>query len=556
MLRSLHIRNYILIDSLDITFPEGLIIITGQTGAGKSILLGALSLLFGVKADASMLSEGAPSCVVEAEFDGVDDGVRALLAEEDVEADGESLLIRRVVSASGRSRSFVNDMPVQVNLLQRLSPRLVDIHSQHKSLLLSDKDFQLSVLDGFAGNAGDLKECRQVWGQLRQVRAQIESLRDKLSRAESEREYNESQLRQLEAAHLVSGELESLEEEHKGLANAEQIMKGLSAASEVLSPSDGETRGVTASLKEAQKQLEHIARFLPGLPEISSRLESSRLELEDVASELDGLLAKVDLSPERLLAVEERMSLIYSLLKKHSCATVEELIALRDSLSESVDGTAALEDRILELEKQERDFLGQYGEICARLSDARHKAAPGLSASITESLHFLELDRAVFEVSVEDGNQGPDGADKVRFLFSSTGKGLMDISKVASGGELSRIMLCLKAKMAEFSGMPTLVFDEIDTGVSGSVADRMGQMICSMGRNMQVFSITHLPQVAAKGDAHYMVEKSINPDGRTLSSIRRIDGRERVMEIARLLSGASITPAAVANAETLLNEGH
>ena len=415
MLRSLHIRNYILIDSLDITFPEGLIIITGQTGAGKSILLGALSLLFGVKADASMLSEGASSCVVEAEFDGVDDGVRALLAEEDVEADGDSLLIRRVVSASGRSRSFVNDLPVQVNLLQRLSPRLVDIHSQHKSLLLSDKDFQLSVLDGFAGNAGDLKECRQVWGQLRQVRAQIESLRDKLSRAESEREYNESQLRQLEAAHLVGGELESLEEEHKGLANAEQIMEGLSAASEVLSPSDGETRGVTASLKEAQKQLEHIARFLPGLPEITSRLESSRLELEDVASELDGLLAKVDLSPERLLAVEERMSLIYSLLKKHSCATVEELITLRDSLSESVDGTAALEDRILELEKQERDFLGQYGEICARLSDARHKAAPGLSASITESLHFLELDRAVFEVSVEDGNQGADGADKVRF---------------------------------------------------------------------------------------------------------------------------------------------
>ena len=556
MLRSLHIRNYILIDSLDITFPEGLIIITGQTGAGKSILLGALSLLFGVKADASMLSEGAPSCVVEAEFDDVDDGVRALLAEEDVEADGESLLIRRVVSASGRSRSFVNDLPVQVNLLQRLSPRLVDIHSQHKSLLLSDKDFQLSVLDGFAGNAGDLKECRQVWGQLRQVRAQIESLRDKLSRAESEREYNESQLRQLEAAHLVGGELESLEEEHKGLANAEQIMEGLSAASEVLSPSDGETRGVTASLKEAQKQLEHIARFLPGLPEISSRLESSRLELEDVASELGGLLAKVDLSPERLLAVEERMSLIYSLLKKHSCATVEELITLRDSLSESVDGTAALEDRILELEKQERDFLGRYGEICARLSDARHKAAPGLSASITESLHFLELDRAVFEVSVEDGNQGSDGADKVRFLFSSTGKGLMDISKVASGGELSRIMLCLKAKMAEFSGMPTLVFDEIDTGVSGSVADRMGQMICSMGRNMQVFSITHLPQVAAKGDAHYMVEKSISHDGRTLSSIRRIDGKERVMEIARLLSGASITPAAVANAETLLNEGH
>ncbi len=556
MLHSLHIRNYILIDSLDITFPEGLVIITGQTGAGKSILLGALSLLFGVKADASMLSEGASSCVVEAEFDSLDDGIRTLLSEEDVETDGDSLIIRRVVSQSGRSRCFVNDQPVQVGLLQRLSPRLVDIHSQHKSLLLSDKDFQLSVLDAFAGNGENLKECRRLWGQLRQLRASIASLRETLSKAESEREYNESQLRQLEAARLVSGELESLEEEHKSLANAEQIIDGLSAASEAFSPSDAESDGVTALLKDAQKQLEHIAQYLPDLPDLVSRIESARLELEDVSSELDVLLSRVDISPDRLAAVEDRMSLLYSLLKKHSCTSVDELISLRDSLSEKVDGTASIADRIADLEKQERDLLDQYQDVCIKLSDARKKAAPQLSASITGSLHFLELDRAVFEVSVEDGAPGEEGSDKVRFLFSSTGKSLMDISKVASGGELSRIMLCLKAKMAEFTGMPTLIFDEIDTGVSGSVADRMGQMICSMGHNMQVFSITHLPQVAAKGDAHYMVEKSITPDGRTLSSIRRIEGEERVMEIARLLSGAGITPAAVANARALLDEGH
>lgn len=556
MLRSLHIRNFILIDSLDITFPEGLIIITGQTGAGKSILLGALSLLFGAKADSSVLPEGASSCVVEAEFDGLDEALRSFLAQEDLEADGDSLLIRRVVSSSGRSRNFVNDIPVSAALLQRLSPRLVDIHSQHKSLLLSDKDFQLSVLDGFAGDADALKECRSVWARLRQLRSDISSLRETLSRAESEREYNEAQLRQLEAARLVDGELESLEEEHKGLSNAEQIMEGLSAASEAVSPSDGEREGVAASLKEAQKQLERVVQFLPGLSELVSRLESARLDLEDIESELASFLAKVDLSPDRLSAVEERMSLLYSLLKKHSCSTVGELVALRDSLSESVDGTADMEERIADLERQERELSARYSEVCAGLSKARKGAAPSLSSAITESLHFLELDRAVFEVAVEEGAPGAEGSDRVRFLFSSTGRAPMDISKVASGGELSRIMLCLKAKMAEFTGMPTLIFDEIDTGVSGSVADRMGQMICSMGRNMQVFSITHLPQVAAKGDAHYLVEKSTTPDGRALSSIRRIDDRERVMEIARLLSGEGITAAAVANAEALLDESH
>ncbi len=556
MLRSLHIRNYILIDSLDITFPEGLIIITGQTGAGKSILLGALSLLFGAKADSSVLPEGASSCVVEAEFDALDEAQRDFLAQEDLETDGDSLLIRRVVSSSGRSRSFLNDIPVSAALLQRLSPRLVDIHSQHKSLLLSDKDFQMSVLDGFAGDADSLKECRDVWARLRQLRSDISSLRETLSRAESEKEYNEAQLGQLEAARLVDGELESLEEEHRGLANAEQIMEGLSAASEAVSPSDGEREGVAASLKEARKQLEKVVQFLPGLSDLVSRLEAARVELEDIESELASFLAGVNLSPDRLSAVEERMSLLYSLLKKHSCASVGELIALRDSLSERVGGTAELEEKIADSERQERELAARYSEVCARLSQERKRAAPSLSSAITESLHFLELDRAVFEVAVEDGTPGAEGSDRVRFLFSSTLRAPMDISKVASGGELSRIMLCLKAKMAEFTGMPTLIFDEIDTGVSGSVADRMGQMICSMGRNMQVFSITHLPQVAAKGDAHYLVEKSTTPDGRTLSSIRRIDDKERVMEIARLLSGEGITAAAVANAEALLGESH
>ncbi len=555
MLRSLHIRNYILIDSLDIDFPEGLVIITGQTGAGKSILLGALSLLFGVKTDASMLSEGASSCVVEAEFDPAGEAVKELLAEEELEAESDALVVRRVISASGRSRSFVNDCPVQTALLQRLSPMLIDIHSQHRSLLLSDRGFQLSVLDRFARNSDRLAESRRLWAELRSVRGEIASLREKLSRLEADREYNAAQLRQLEDAKLESGELEALEEEHRGLANAEQIMESLSTSGTLLSPQD-DTPGVSSSLKEAGRELERISSFLPEVPELVSRLESARLEVEDINSELDTLLSRIDLSPERLEAVEERMSLLYSLLKKHGCDTVDDLIARRDSYAGAVEGSSALEEQIGGLEAREKKLAAAFESICAELSGARRGAAPKLSESIVKSLRFLELERASFEVKIEDGPASADGTDRVSFLFSSTGREPQELSKVASGGEMSRIMLCLKAEMAGFSGMPTMIFDEIDTGVSGSVADRMGQMICEMGRSMQVFSITHLPQVAAKGDAHYIVTKELTPEGRTVSSIHKVEGRERVSEIARLLSGATITEAAIANAEALLQEAH
>ena len=555
MLRSLHIRNYILIDSLDIDFPEGLVIVTGQTGAGKSILLGALSLLFGVKTDASMLSEGASSCVVEAEFDPAGEAVKGLLAEEELEDEDGGLVIRRVISASGRSRSFVNDCPVQTALLQRLSPMLIDIHSQHRSLLLSDRGFQLSVLDRFARNSDRLAESRRLWAELRSVRGEIASLREQLSRLEADREYNAAQLRQLEDAKLETGELEALEEEHKGLANAEQIMESLSTSGSLLSPQD-DTPGVSSSLKEAGRELERISSFLPEVPELVSRLESARLEVEDINSELDTLLSRINLSPERLEAVEERMSLLYSLLKKHGCDAVDDLIARRDSYAGAVEGSSALEEQIGGLEAREKKLATSFESICAELSGARREAAPKLAESIVKSLRFLELERASFEVKVEDGPASADGADRVSFLFSSTGREPQELSKVASGGEMSRIMLCLKAEMAGFSGMPTMIFDEIDTGVSGSVADRMGQMICEMGRSMQVFSITHLPQVAAKGDAHYVVTKELTPEGRTVSSIHKVEGRERVSEIARLLSGATITEAAIANAEALLQEAH
>lgn len=330
MLRSLHVKNYILIDSLEIEFPEGLVIVTGQTGAGKSILLGALSLLSGARAEASMISPGADSCVVEAEFEVSDDSLAELMEAEDIDYDGGRLLVRRTVSSSGRSRSFVNDCPVQVGFLQTISSRLVDIHSQHKSLLLSDKAFQLSVLDYFAGNAEYLRECRRLWRDLQGAVSELADLKDRMRRVEADREYNETQLSRLEAAGLAAGELADLEEEHKRLANAEQIGESLGGALQVLSP-EGDFRGVSGSVKEAVRLLGHIASCLPSVSPLCERLESSRMEIEDVVSEISGLYEGAEVSPERLSQVEDRLSMLYSLLKKHGCATVEELIGVRDS---------------------------------------------------------------------------------------------------------------------------------------------------------------------------------------------------------------------------------
>ena len=552
MLHSLHIEHYILIDSLDISFPEGLVIITGQTGAGKSILLGALSLLSGSRADASVIAGGAESCVVEAGFAVQDPELDRLLADADVESGGGELLVRRVVSRSGRSRSFINDCPVPVSLLQEVAGRLVDIHSQHKSLLLTDGRFQLSVLDHFAGNGSRLEACRAAWHILQDTRTRLNAERERLARQQADREYNEAQWRQLDQAALVPGELEVLEEEQRSLANAEQIKEGLGLALGRLLPG-GENPGVVAALKESARSLGHISRYLPAVSGLQERLESARIELDDIASELETLDARVDLSPDRLMQVEDRMSLLYSLLKKHDCRTVDELIAVRERYNEMLFDATALSERIRGLEQQERQAAARYAAVAEELRQLRRAALEPFSKAVTESLRYLELDRAVFEVRMEPAPESATGADRIAFLFSATGRDPVDVSRCASGGELSRIMLSLKAMMARFSGMPTLIFDEIDTGVSGSVADKMGRMICEMGRDMQVLSITHLPQVAAKGDAHFVVSKRITPDGRAVSSIREVQGEERTTEIARLLSGATITDAAMQNARELLS---
>ena len=554
MLRSLHVRNYVLIDSLDITFPEGLVIITGQTGAGKSILLGALSLLTGAKADASIISAGADSCVVEAEFT-VDDSaeIRALLEEAEVEWEDGSLLIRRVVHSTGRSRSFINDSPVQVQLLADIAGQLVDIHSQHQSLMLTSRAFQLSLLDNFAGLGAERAEAAGCWQRLQTVRADLQAARDRLGRLAAESDYSRAQFEQLDRAALREGELEELEEEQKQLANAEEIKTNLAGAIELLDPSD-ERQSVTIALTEARKLLEKTARYVPALSELSERLDSARIELDDICSEIDRIDSGILLSQERLTEVEDRISVLYQLMRKHNVRTVGELIEIREKLSEELFDGTALEEKVQDLEKQLDKAEKEYDSVCSRLRAGRTKAAPSLAQDIEHSIHGLELEKARFTVEFSDGKPGPTGTDSVVFCFSASGTTApVDLAKCASGGEISRIMLCLKAMMARYAGMPTMIFDEIDTGVSGSAAHKMGALICEMGRDMQVFAITHLPQVAAKGSAHYVVEKS-ELDGRTVSTIREVSGEDRVKEIARLLSGASITPEALANAKSLLSQ--
>ena len=556
MLTALQVRNYVLIDSLEIDFPEGLIIITGQTGAGKSILLGALSLVMGAKADASMVSEGADNCVVEAEFETADKTLQNVLEENEVEWEEGHITIRRVVNRSGRSRAFVNDCPVPVTLLQEISSALIDIHSQHQTLLLSDKSFQLDILDHYAGTMPQREQCASLWKTLGALKTELRTLEERIARQISEKEYNEAQYRQLEAAALREGELAELEDEQKQLANAEEIKTSLSAVEELFTAasSGGEIMSIDASLKEASKLLLKAGRYVPVVSELAERVDSCRHELDDILSDAVSINSGIDLSQSRLEEVENRMSLIYSLMQKHSCSDVSELIALRDSLSESLADTAILEEKREAVLRKIAEVETELNTVADSIHSARMAASGAFADAISVSIRDMELPYAIFDVELSKVPVSSTGCDAVVFKFSSTGRNAVDVAKCASGGEMSRIMLALKAMMARYANMPTMIFDEIDTGVSGSVADRMGSVICEMGSFMQVFAITHLPQVAAKGTAHYLVSKDIDPQtSKAVSTIVRLSDSERVMEVARMLSGSVLTDAAIANAKSLLN---
>lgn len=537
MLRRLAIQNYALIDSLDIEFPGGLIIITGETGAGKSIMMGALSLLLGAKADVSALKDNARNCVVEGEFD----------------VDGEELILRRVISPAGRTRNFINDEPATLASLTEIASRIVDIHAQHQHLLLADADYQMRVLDYFAGSSQVLEGYREVYKELQQTRKELEELDIQIARSEGEREYRQFQFDKLHEAKLKDGELEELELEQNQLANSEQIRENICSAYALLQP-----MGVSLvqNIKDAVHILQKSSNFVPELEQLCNRLESCRIECKDIEDELETLQDRIVVSPQRLEQVEERLSLLYSLMRKHQAGSVEELIKIREELQVQLQGA----DRSLvereELVARVSELEERRGELAAELTELRRGKVAELGAVLQESIRELQMPHAVFEVSMKDaGKYTLQGKDSVEFLFSANGSARTALlQKAASGGELSRIMLCIKSLMARFTGMPTMIFDEIDTGVSGSIADKMGELIGRMGERMQIFAITHLPQIASKRGTHLLVYKEFDKDNNAATKIRVLEGEERVKEVARMLSGAQLTDAALENAKELLKE--
>lgn len=538
MLSRLSISNYALINSLDITFPDGLVIITGETGAGKSILLGALSLLLGKRADGSVFSDPARNCVVEAEFS--DKG-------------GEEYILRRVITPAGRSRSFLNDEPVSLSELTAVSNKIIDIHEQHQHLLLTDPEFRLSVIDHFAGTGDLLEEYRAVYSEYAALEEGIASLVKEIAEAERDAEYREFQLSKLAEARLVPGEMEALEQEQRALAHAEDIRGGLESAWQYLNP--GEV-SVAQQLKDAAARLSKYSAFDSRLQPLAERLESCKIEVSDIEREIEDISSGITVSPERLQAVEERMSLIFSLQRKYGCADVDALIALRGSLEESVAGTEQMQQRLESLRRELAEVGERRSALAGRLSEARQAASEALSGELQEAVRSLEMPHAEFRAVVSPKSVlTVTGGDNLDFMFSANGsESLRDISKVASGGELSRVMLSLKGLLARYTSLPTMIFDEIDTGVSGRIADKMGDMIGRMGERMQIFAITHLPQIASKRGAHYLVYKEFGPDGKASTGIRRLEGEERVMEVARMLSGSELTRAAVENARELLTK--
>ena len=551
MLQSLHIRNYVLISSLDISFPKGLIVITGPTGAGKSILMGALGLLLGRKADASVLSAGATNCVVEGEFCAPSAAMEQFAAEHDFEYEEGSFTVRRTVSAAGRSRAFINDSPVTMAVLEEFGSMMVDIHSQHDTRLLNSSAYQLSILDAFAGNSALLGRCSEAYASMKELQSRISALESSLAAAEAEADYNKAVFEQLDNARIQEGEIEALEQEQAMLANAELIASLSSESLSLLEGSD-DSDGVNNALSRIHKDFDKLSAYIPEFSNLASRLDSVRIELDDISSDLQSRSDSIQASPERLEEVDARLSLLYSLLKRHGVADEAALIAKRESLRGLVFGS---EDMLAELEELKSAYakaVAAYNEVSSELHDSRKEASARFCSRIKENLSFMEMERAAFEISLEESPASATGCDRVNFMFNAAGGRTVLLSKCASGGELSRIMLALKQLMGEFMSMPVMVFDEIDTGVSGSVADKMGAVICQMGQNMQVFAITHLPQVAAKGKAHYLVQKSYG-EGQASSTIKKLSDEQRVLEIARMLSGSSLTDAAIENARSLMD---
>ncbi len=550
MLQSLHIQNYALIENLDITFYPGFSVITGETGAGKSIILGALGLILGQRTDVKAIKQGAKRCVVEAVFDLSHFGLESFFENNGLDFDGECI-VRREMTDSGKSRAFVNDTPVAAVLLKELSPYLIDIHSQHQNLLINQATFQLNVLDTVADNAELLRAYVNTYHTWKDADRTLHDFQERLAREQSEFDFLSFQLHELSDARLQADEQQTLEEESLILENAETIKSELYTADAALSAEDS---GTVARLHEALRHLSNLATVFPDTKALHERLDSAIIEIEDIAQEIASLQENFSFDPQRLDAVTDRLNLIYSLQKKYRVNTVSELIEKAQALQQQLDGLENSEETLAQLRQESQRALSAATQAAARLTETRQKAARRVESEMQERLRLLNMPNIRFEVALSAAPQLQEsGADQVQFLFSANkNTPLQDLSLIASGGEIARVMLSLKAMLADSTSQSTVIFDEIDTGVSGQTAEQMARMMKAMSHNgRQVISITHLPQIAAHGEHHYKVYKEDHAET-TATHIRQLSPDERVTEIAQLLSGTQLTEAALNNARELL----
>ena len=550
MLRQLYIKNFTLIDELDISLHAGFSVITGETGAGKSIILGAIGLLLGQRADTKSIKQGADKCIIEAHFDLSRYQLQPLFEQNEIEYDASDTIVRRELTAAGKSRAFINDTPVPLSMLKELGERLVDVHSQHQNLLLNKQDFQLSVVDILANDAKELADYQQTYGEYQQLQHQLQELKDDIEHNRQNQDFLQFQYEELSAANLTDGEQEELEQQSETMSHAEDIKTALYEANHALYD---ENTGAVGQVKAALSALNSISKVLPKCEELTERLNSCHIELKDIADEVSTLLENTDFDPAELDQINDRLDRIYELEKKYHAESIGELISQREELKVKLSHIENSDEALHELEER----LEQTTRHCQQQADAltqlRQKAAQQIEEQLYQRLVPLGMPKVRFAVKIEQGELSRMGHDQVSFLFSAnTSTPLQPVAQVASGGEIARVMLSLKAMISGAVKLPTIIFDEIDTGVSGKIAEKMAEMMQEMGRqDRQVISITHLPQIAALGSHHYRVSKEETAEG-TSSRMQELSQEERIREIAQMLSGSDVSEAAIQNAKQLL----
>ena len=550
MLKQLYIRNFTLIERLDMTFNGGFSVITGETGAGKSIILGAIGLLKGQRADSKLIKRGSEKCVIEAHFNLSRYGMEKFFNDNDVEYDADDCIVRREITAAGKSRAFVNDTPVPLSVLKELGEQLIDVHSQHQNLLLGKQDFQMEIVDIIADDKDLLDNYRKAYGDYREKQRQLDDLQERLSSNKANADFLLFQYEELDRANLVEGEQETLEAQANQMSHYEDIKTALYQADKAMS---AEGTGVTENLRTAINALHSIEGVLPMAGELASRMDADFIDLKDIADELEGQLDKVDFDPKELDSINDRLDRIYSLQKKYHCDTVSQLIEIRDNLKQQLDGIENGDYDLQQVKNEVDKSMKLAIQKADSITKVRKTTAKKIEEEIKQRLVALGMPNIQFTINLESSELSADGADKVAYMFSANrNMPMQPVAQVASGGEIARLMLSLKAMVSGAVKLPTIIFDEIDTGVSGKIAEKMADIMFEMGNNeRQVISITHLPQIAAKGATHYKVYKEDRGDT-TVSTMKLLCGEDRVNEIAQMLSGSDITEAAISNARERL----